>query len=103
MSSFLDPYGSSPGVWGEHPLFDQLALNRVCTTCLETKSLEDLTRRHTTSTCAHRPTACRECVQLSLLAKFEEKAMEHITCLEWLELLGPSDVQAFVPRAKYIM
>ncbi|KAK8034831.1 hypothetical protein PG993_009826 [Apiospora rasikravindrae] len=47
------------------------------------------------------PTACRDCVQSSLLAQFEEKAMEHITCLECPEMLGPGDVQAFVPRAKY--
>ncbi|KAK8136732.1 hypothetical protein PG984_004672 [Apiospora sp. TS-2023a] len=86
----------------EHPLFQELALNRECIVCLETKPLKDFPQRRTTSTCAHLPRACQKCIQFSLLAQFEEKAMEHITCLECPEMLGPSDVQAFVPRANYI-
>ncbi|KAK8066146.1 hypothetical protein PG997_012893 [Apiospora hydei] len=93
--------GNQHGGGMEHPLFRQLVLNRECTICMDTKPLEDFPRRRTTSTCDHLPTACRECIQTSLLAQFEEKAMEHITCLECPEMLAPSDVQTFVPRAKY--
>ncbi|KAK6850113.1 hypothetical protein PG995_013946 [Apiospora arundinis] len=92
--------GSSYSGGIEHPLFKELALNE-CTICLETKLVKEFPERRTTSTCSHLPSACRECIQSSILAQFDEKAMEHITCLECSELLAPSDVQAFVPKARY--
>lgn len=92
--------GKSPNAEVEQPSFEDLALSE-CSICLEDKLLAEFPQRRTTSTCAHFPTACIECIQSSLLAQFEENTMEHISCPECPERLAPNDAQVFLPMAKY--
>ncbi|KAK6834214.1 hypothetical protein PG987_008908 [Apiospora arundinis] len=86
-----------------HSLSTTLAINRECTICYGTKSLEEFPKRPISYSCRHITSICMDCVQSSLQAQLEEKSMHQISCLECPEILTFRDVQAFATPASLRM
>ncbi|KAM0343649.1 hypothetical protein ACHAPU_008401 [Fusarium lateritium] len=72
-----------------------------CVVCVDTKHVDAFPRFSVTATCAHSPSTCLDCVQLSIESDLSTKLWTEIRCPECRELLEYADIQRYANQQTF--
>ncbi|KAF5663420.1 heat shock 70 kDa 12A [Fusarium heterosporum] len=72
-----------------------------CIVCADTKHVDAFPRFSVTATCAHPPSTCLDCIQLSIESDLSSKLWTEIRCPECRELLEYADIQRYANQQTF--
>lgn len=72
-----------------------------CVVCADTKHVDAFPRFSITATCAHPPSTCLDCIQLSIESDLSSKLWTEIRCPECREPLEYADIQRYANKQTF--